>query len=48
VHALKQYRDGNRKNPIMAPMAAQLSDDDIEDLAAYYADMDPALSTPEP
>lgn len=48
AHALKQYRDGQRKNAVMAPMAAQLSDDDIEDLAAYYARMEPALATPEP
>ena len=36
---LQNYRDGERKNPIMAPMAKPLSDDDIADLAAYYANM---------
>ena len=35
--ALRDYRDGRRSNPIMAPMAANLSDQDIEDLAAWYA-----------
>lgn len=35
--ALRDYRDGRRTNPIMAPMAAGLSDQDIEDLAAWYA-----------
>jgi len=37
VKALKDYKSGARKNPIMAPMAANLSVRDIEDLAAYYA-----------
>jgi cytochrome c553 len=40
VHALKAYRDGGRNNPIMAGMAAPLSDQDIEDLAAYYSNME--------
>lgn len=40
--SLKAYRDGIRKNPIMSPMAAGLSDDDIADLAAYYAGLNPA------
>ena len=34
---LKDFRDGNRKDPVMAPMAKNLSDDDIANLAAYYA-----------
>ena len=34
---LTAYRDGSRANAIMAGMAAALSDDDIADLAAYYA-----------
>lgn len=37
VKALKDYKSGARKNPIMAPMAAPLSVRDIEDLAAYYS-----------
>ena len=35
--ALRDYRDGRRTNMIMAPMAAGLSDQDIKDLAAWYA-----------
>lgn len=35
--ALRAYRSGARKNPIMAGFAAGLSDQDIEDLAAYFA-----------
>ena len=38
--ALRDYRDGRRSNPIMAPMAAGLSDQDIKDLAAWYAQQD--------
>jgi cytochrome c553 len=39
VSQLKAFRDGDRKNPMMAPMAAGLSDDDIANLAAYYASL---------
>ena len=35
--ALRDYKSGARKNPIMAPMAANLTTRDIEDLAAYYS-----------
>jgi len=37
VKALRDYRDGRRSNPVMGPMAAGLSDQDIKDLAAWYA-----------
>jgi len=37
IKALADYRAGRRSNPIMAPMAANLSDQDIEDLAAWFA-----------
>jgi len=40
VKALADYRAGRRSNPIMAPMAANLSDQDIEDLAAWFASQD--------
>lgn len=40
VKALADYRAGRRSNPIMGPMAAPLSDQDIEDLAAWYASQD--------
>jgi cytochrome c553 len=46
-HALKQYKNGERKNPIMGPLAQGLSDADIADLSAYYAAMESALVTPE-
>ncbi|MEO8443461.1 MAG: cytochrome c [Gammaproteobacteria bacterium] len=34
---LRAYRSGERKNPIMAPMSASLSDADIRAVAAYYS-----------
>lgn len=36
-HALNQYRDGTRTDPVMAPMAAVLTDDDVVLLARYFA-----------
>jgi len=37
VKQIKAFRDGTRNDPMMAPMVASLSDDDIANLAAYYA-----------
>ncbi len=37
VKQLKAFKDGSRKDPTMAGMAAGLSDDDINNLAAYYS-----------
>ncbi len=38
---LTAYRDGERENQLMSPMAAALTDQNILDLAAYYASMTP-------
>ena len=35
--ALRDYRSGTRQNAIMAGMAAPLTDEDIDDLSAFYA-----------
>lgn len=35
--ALHDYRSGKRKNPIMAGFAQSLTDEDIDDLAAYFS-----------
>lgn len=40
AESLRGYRSGERKNAIMAGFAAGLSDDDIEDLAAWFASLD--------
>jgi cytochrome c553 len=37
VSALKAYRSGDRSHPSMRGIAASLSDQDMADLAAYYA-----------
>ncbi len=37
VKQLKDFKEGRRKNSLMSPMAAPLSDQDREDLAAYFA-----------
>ena len=34
---IKAFRDGTRTDPTMAPMVAALTDDDIANLAAYFA-----------
>jgi cytochrome c553 len=34
---LNEYKSGTRKDPIMAGMAAALSKEDIENLAAFFA-----------
>ena len=41
--ALKAYRSGQRKNPVMGGMAAPLTDVDIRELAHYYSSQRPAL-----
>lgn len=41
--ALKAYKDGDRQNQIMKGMVANLSDQDMRDLAAYYARQDDAV-----
>ena len=43
--ALRDYKSGARKNPIMAGMAAGLTQKDIDDLAEYYATLPPVLQT---
>jgi cytochrome c553 len=37
VQALRQYKSGARKNPIMGGMAQTLSAQDMENIAAYFA-----------
>ncbi|MGH8192547.1 MAG: c-type cytochrome [Rhodanobacteraceae bacterium] len=42
--ALHEYKDGQRKNAIMNGMAAPLSDQDIDDLAAFFSSLPSKLS----
>lgn len=37
IKALEGYRDGTRSHPSMTALAKTLSDQDIKDLAAFYA-----------
>ncbi|MBU2114146.1 MAG: cytochrome c [Gammaproteobacteria bacterium] len=37
--SIKAYRDGERKNGIMSPMASGLTDTDIANIAAYFASL---------
>ena len=41
--ALRDYKSGARKNPIMAGFAGLLSPQDIDNLAAYFSVQPPAL-----
>jgi len=40
IKTLREFRDGTRQNAIMSGFAANLSDSDIEDIAAWYASQD--------
>ena len=42
ILALYQFRSGHRKSEQMTPSAAELSDEDLGNLAAYYAAQKPA------
>ena len=39
ISSLNAYKSGARQNALMSPMAASLSDADIENLAAYYSEL---------
>jgi cytochrome c553 len=43
--ALRDYKSGARKNPVMAGMAAGLSQKDIDDVTAYFSSLPPVLQT---
>ena len=40
ARALHEYKSGKRKNAIMAGFAGALSDEDIDDLSAFYGSQD--------
>ena len=41
IKQLKAFKSGDRKDPIMVPMAGPLSDADMENLAAYFSSQKP-------
>jgi cytochrome c553 len=47
LNALRQYRDGSRKDPVMTAQAALLAEEDLPKLAAYFASLE-GLETTRP
>ncbi|HEX7116374.1 MAG TPA: c-type cytochrome [Steroidobacter sp.] len=45
---LLAFKNGERENPLMTPQAQMLSEEDIKDLAAYYAAQSPATGEADP
>lgn len=45
VKALRDYKTGLRKNPIMAGMAAPLTEKDMENVSAYFANQPSNLAS---
>lgn len=45
---LRLFRDGIRNNPVMAPLAAGLNDQDIADIAVYFEAQTPAGQEADP
>lgn len=41
LSALNAYKSGTRPDPIMQAMSATLTDEDMEELANYYANLKP-------
>ncbi len=48
IKQMQDFKSGARPGPIMAAMVINLSDEDIEDLAAYYAAQTPTLLGADP
>jgi cytochrome c553 len=44
---LKAYRSGERQDPVMGVVAKMLTDDDIANLAAWYASIKVTVTDPE-
>jgi len=47
VHAIRQYKAGTRKDPVMSAQAAMIAEEDIPLLAAYFASLE-GLDTTRP
>ena len=45
MRALNEYKHGGRKNPVMKGFAANLKDEEIAQIAAYFAGLSPSLGT---
>lgn len=47
VHALKTYKAGGRTSPMMAAVVKKLTDEDIANVAAYYAAIKVTVEVPQ-
>ena len=47
LQSLMDYKTGARKNPIMLGIVSQLTEEDMENLAAYFASQKGPLTTPK-
>ncbi|MBM4182073.1 MAG: cytochrome c4 [Betaproteobacteria bacterium] len=45
LRELKDYKSGKRQNEVMGPLVSGLADDDLANLAAFYASQKPAPGT---
>ncbi len=48
VMALRHYRDGSRLNPIMAGQTVGLSEQDMQDVAAWFASQSGLVTSNQP
>jgi len=39
VKQLKAFKDGSRSDPMMSPMATPLTDEDIDNISAYFSSL---------
>lgn len=46
IKALRDYKSGMRQHTLMNDLAAALSDQDIEDISAYYSGLNSRLTNP--
>lgn len=46
AHALHEYKDGKRKNPVMSAQGSTLTDAEIKALALYFSEQPTSLYTP--
>lgn len=48
LREMRAFRDGTRTDPIMSPMLGSMSDQDLMDMAAYYASFNTILGSETP
>lgn len=47
ISQMRAFRDGERQDPLMSPMAKGLTDSQINQLATYYAEQQPTMARAE-